>query len=65
MTYQQLQAMNSTYQSFSDQNTSMSDYNEWTRWMEAHGTAGEELGEPVYDPDGDAASKQLFGPNDS
>lgn len=62
MTFQQLEAMNSNLISTSD-NGSMSDYNEYIRWYKENGL-GEELGEPVYDPDGDAATQQLFGARD-
>lgn len=55
MTYQQLQAMNST--TFSDESVSMSDLDEAERWAQAHG-----LGEDLYDPDGQNALGQLFGP---
>lgn len=60
MTFQQLQMMNSQSLGFNAQDTSMSDANEYQRWVENNGF-GEELGEPVYDPDGDAAQQQLFG----
>lgn len=64
MTYQQLEMMNQNSSlNFNTQDTSMSDVNEYQRWVENNGL-GEELGEQVYDPDGAAAAKQLFGIGD-
>jgi len=64
MTFQQLEMMNSNLTSaYSVQDLSMSDVNEYQRWVEANGL-GEELGEQVYDPDGAAAQQSLFGPKD-
>lgn len=63
MTFQQLEAMSQST-NLSSEIGSMSDFAEYQRWMESHGFT-EELGEPVYDPDGDAAAQQLFGPRDS
>jgi hypothetical protein len=59
MTFQQLETMKSN-SSLPYENGSMSDANEYKRWVEANGFT-EELGEQVYDPDGAAATQQLFG----
>jgi len=64
LTYQQLEMMNSASVPFESENTSKSDYNEWAQWMAQNGGTGEELGEQAYDPDGAAASQQLFGSRD-
>lgn len=62
MTFQQLEMMNSNSTLNYDAG-SMSDAAEYARWIENNGL-GEELGEQVYDPDGAAASQQLFGARD-
>ena len=59
MTFQQLQVMGPN-SNLTSEDSSMSDAAEYQRWVETNGY-GEELGEPVYDPDGDAATKLLFG----
>ena len=64
MTYQQLEMMNSnSISTYSASDLSMSDANEYKRWVDNNGF-GEELGDPADDPDGAAATQQLFGPRD-
>lgn len=59
MTYQALQAMNST-NGFENSVVSMSDLDEAERWAQAHdGLIG--VGEDTYDPDGTRAATKLFG----
>ena len=63
MTFQNLEVMTSGSPSNPDV-MSMSDLEEAERWIAAHGGIGE-VGEEIYDPDGNAAQQRLFGPSSS
>lgn len=62
MEFQALQAM--TTQTLTSETVGMSDLDEVERWAAAHGTSVDR-GDMSYDPDGQDALSQLFGPNPS
>jgi hypothetical protein len=61
MTFQNLEAMNSTLGYNGQMVVNMSDMDEALRYAEAHEQAFG-VGEDLYDPDGARANAKLFGP---